>query len=471
MSRLLQARRLSRMGDAATGYEKQEEAAARYAAVHDHEIVATADDTNVSGSKDPFERPQLGPWLTKAEMVSQYDGIIAAKLDRLGRNARHLTELRNWAEDHGKSLFVVEPTLQWPPAPGDMAQPIIWDVLSRLAEYELAAITERNHGTQEWLRRNGYLVGKATFGYRIAPHPDDPKHKTLEPDEDYAAPYVRKMVERAIAGASMQAIAEWLNEEGVTSPQGGTWGYTTVAQVLRNPILTGRRKSSRSKKTGIAKGETVLRVPPIVDAATFARLQAAIAPSRRGKVSNEPALLAGILFCAKCRGRMTRKRSPRKKVVHEAYRCDGPWNGKSECGNFIRRQDIDPWVEREFIGHFGDREVVRRVVIPGAGHDAEVELVEADLRALDFDDPRFQERQAELLAERARLRALPDDPDQVQEVGTGRTVAETWEAMDTTAERRDYLLSAGVKVYAAKDPDGFLEIDLEAETPHVLWQS
>ncbi|WP_328743514.1 hypothetical protein OG436_34300 [Streptomyces caniferus] len=43
-----------------------------------------ADDWEVSGATDPVTRPRLGPWLRDER--GPYDGLVAAAVDRLGRN-------------------------------------------------------------------------------------------------------------------------------------------------------------------------------------------------------------------------------------------------------------------------------------------------------------------------------------------------------------------------------------------------
>jgi hypothetical protein len=52
--------------------------------------------------------------MSDAAKRAQYDGFIFSALDRLGRNARHISAMRDWAEDHGKVLIVRSPHLIWP---------------------------------------------------------------------------------------------------------------------------------------------------------------------------------------------------------------------------------------------------------------------------------------------------------------------------------------------------------------------
>ena len=94
--------------------------------------------------------------------------------------------------------------------------------------------------------------------------------------------------------------------------------------------------------------------------------------------------------------------------------------------------------------------VQETVITPGSGHEDEVSDVERELRELDFDAPNFLDRQAALLAERARLRALPSEPAVVEERISGWTVGEPVDDVHPGAARRAYLLAAGAKVRAVQ---------------------
>jgi DNA invertase Pin-like site-specific DNA recombinase len=121
--RLLHAARLSKDQ---TGPATRDQDARAWAERNGDEIVAVAAD-KISGRVSPFDRPNLGPWLTDPALMSRYDGIIVYQVDRLSRGRDW--NIRAWAEAEGKKLIVVNPELVWPPAPGDTTTPIIWDAL------------------------------------------------------------------------------------------------------------------------------------------------------------------------------------------------------------------------------------------------------------------------------------------------------------------------------------------------------
>ncbi len=461
MSRLLQATRLSRVNDGSTGEDKQDVAARKYAESNDDAIVAVAPDLDVSGSVSPFKRPRLGPWLTDPALRGQYDTVLASDLDRLGRNARDLHELRNWAEDHGKRLQIISPPLTWPPAEDDLSSGIIWDVLGRLAEYELRQIRKRSVATQVWLKENGYLVGRPPFGFRVVPVPgsgvkDD--HKTLEPDPALTA-YVVGMVERALRGDSLTSICEWLDSEGVEPPQGGIWSPKSVSQIIRNPALIGRRTD--------AQGRTVLRFDGIIDMATWKAVKAKLDnnPRRRGAVSSDPAMLTGVILCGICgkpsaspptgvmhRRKSVNKRKDGSRTVNEYYRCDGTPREPSTCKNMVPLAMVDAWVDEWFTGNTpdADREISELITIPGHGHDDELAQNAADIADLDIDADDYDSRLVALRTERKRLQALPGEPDRTEEVPTGVKVRDHWLTL-TAPERRDFLIKGGVLVLATRE--------------------
>ncbi|WP_340642837.1 recombinase family protein [Streptomyces albidoflavus] len=81
---LLGVRRLSRVKLATSSPERQRENVLTAAASVGAHIIGWADDWEVSGATDPMTRPNLGPWLRDER--GPYDGLVAAAVDRLGRN-------------------------------------------------------------------------------------------------------------------------------------------------------------------------------------------------------------------------------------------------------------------------------------------------------------------------------------------------------------------------------------------------
>ena len=76
--RLLLAARLSQDRAGQTGLDTQDTDARAWAERNGHDVIATAAD-KISGRTSPFDRPNLGPWLTEPHLVTQYDGIVVSE--------------------------------------------------------------------------------------------------------------------------------------------------------------------------------------------------------------------------------------------------------------------------------------------------------------------------------------------------------------------------------------------------------
>jgi DNA invertase Pin-like site-specific DNA recombinase len=167
MTRALIAARLSRgAGEESSRIERDDEAASIWAG-GGYEVVDTSQDRNVSGGTSPFRRPGLCPWLNEPELLATYDVLVASSVDRLGRSGADLFRLRIWAEEQGKQIRILSPPLSWPPAQDDIAGPIVWDVLARVAELELRLIMQRHAAARAVLRENGAFAGKPPFGFEV----------------------------------------------------------------------------------------------------------------------------------------------------------------------------------------------------------------------------------------------------------------------------------------------------------------
>ena len=79
----------------------------------------------------PFKRPGLGPLLTDPDLIAGYDVLFASSIDRLGRSAYDLQQLRRWADEHGKTIQIEKPDLVWPVPSGTAghAHRIMWDTV------------------------------------------------------------------------------------------------------------------------------------------------------------------------------------------------------------------------------------------------------------------------------------------------------------------------------------------------------
>lgn len=120
-------------------------------------------DEAVSGSIPLDERPG-GAKLLAA--LQPGDTIIAAKLDRLFRDAADaLARAKEW-QKQGVKLILVDMGTE--PVTENGTAKLLFGILATMAEWERERIAERTmDGRRAKKRRGGYVGGKVPFGYRV----------------------------------------------------------------------------------------------------------------------------------------------------------------------------------------------------------------------------------------------------------------------------------------------------------------
>lgn len=118
--------------------------------------------------------------------------------------------------------------------------------------------------------------------------------------DETAAEVHREIHRRAAAGASCEAIARDLEARpGLERPRGGHWSRERVWALLTSRTAVGEWTADKRRKL-------VVKVPPIIDEATWRATQAALAAQgKRGlRRTRHVYLLEAIGVCDLCQGRM-----------------------------------------------------------------------------------------------------------------------------------------------------------------------
>jgi DNA invertase Pin-like site-specific DNA recombinase len=180
--RCLVPTRLSKKGESQTGLDTQDQDTRRWIKDEGGTIVASTEDT-VSGNKAPWERKDLGPWMTDPLKRAQYDAIVVSTQDRLSRAKwQDEVEIRQWADKNFKHIFVRDTRLHWPPK--DDFERLRWEMEAMKARAEWKRTSQRYKRMQRELRENNYLTGKRSYGHRVVKSGD---HKKLELDKKESA--------------------------------------------------------------------------------------------------------------------------------------------------------------------------------------------------------------------------------------------------------------------------------------------
>lgn len=144
-------------------------------------------------------------------------------------------------------------------------------------------------------------------------YPDEDKEKAkdkkLKPTHyvinDDKAKIVRDIFQWTLDGYGREAIAKRLNEAGIDSFKGKTWGGSSVAQILKSPTVIGVYQPYSGKgKDRVKVGEPITGLyPPIIDEQTFYAAQKATTDrfiTGAKKQSRQYNVWQRVLKCSRC---------------------------------------------------------------------------------------------------------------------------------------------------------------------------
>jgi DNA invertase Pin-like site-specific DNA recombinase len=184
------------------------------------------------------DRPELAKALAHARRSKAT--LVVAKLDRLARNVEFLAKVMNSAVD-----FVA--------CDNPAANRLTLHILAAVAEAEAKAISDRTRAALQAAKARGTLLGSARPGHwdgredrRLAGLEKARKVAIKVRQQKAAESYADlapRMAELRKDGATLQAIANELNNEGHTTRRGKAWNQTQVSRILDRMEVTSADKS------------------------------------------------------------------------------------------------------------------------------------------------------------------------------------------------------------------------------------
>jgi len=516
--------RLSRVTDATTSPKRQLQACRELCAKRGWEVVGVAEDLDVSAaSTSPFDRPQLGDWLTNR--FGEFDVLVVYRMDRLVRRLLDLADVIRWGQDHSVSLVSATESFLDLTAPfGD----IVALLVAKVAEMELAAISERNASAARYnIRAGKYRGGIPPWGY--LPEQTEGGWRLVQDPDQVAV--IREVVERVLAGEPLRSVAHDLTDRKILTPKdrfaqargrkvkGYAWHSGPLKRSLTSPTLLGQvvareqltdnqgrvKRDTKGRKVFGPEmvvrhddGSPVVRAEPILTPEVFDRLCVELAEreNRKEPTKRSTGLLLRVIYCGVCgRPAYRLKGGPGRRP---RYRCSSA-QYKQPCGNkSVSLEYADDAVESLLLGLLGSSERLERVWDSGSDHSAELAEVNetlADLTGLLGTGPykagtpqrvRLNERIKHLAARQAELSAESVKPAGWTWQSTGETFSNWWDRQDVTA-KNVWLRSMNVRLdyRCSKGVNGRIEVDklnldlgdldtltqqLNASGPAVQWQ-
>jgi DNA invertase Pin-like site-specific DNA recombinase len=233
-------------------------------------------------------------------------------------------------------------------------------------------------------RSNAAWRPYALPGYAAKPdgwRTGDPREMAPVEQVEAERDVVREAARRLLAGETLKAVSRDFNDRGIPTPSGGEWYFHELQSLIKRPSMAGQITY---------KGETVGTLPgePVLDAPTWAALQALLASRRRGPTPNRYLLSAGMMRCGWCGAKLAGRPQPTRTPYPDgevrraywcAYRKDGSGCGKS----LIDQRFADDLVSAEVLRRLGNPKHAARLTKQAAKATAERTRILGEIATAD----------------------------------------------------------------------------------------
>jgi site-specific DNA recombinase len=198
-------------------------------------------------------------------------------------------------------------------------------VRAAISEEERRTIKRRTVGTRKNLRARGeYVEGLPPLGYTRAEKKGYKRADRILHIDQPRAELVKALFSRCLKGESIASMVEWLQETQTWR----AWDKKTVGTILHSRVYMGETLTDAIKNGGV----WVKAHDPIIDPATFAKVQEALAKRRktpanfRAGAKTTDWVLRSFAKC-KCGARMSARYGQTKRY----YTCYRKITDKTAC--------------------------------------------------------------------------------------------------------------------------------------------
>lgn len=299
--------------------EAQVRAITEWAEREGHTVLRVYIDEARSATTDNRERFQ--------DMISdaakgEFQAVVVHKLDRFARNRYDSAVYRHALKQHGVRVISVLEPLDDSPESAMMEA-----VLEGMAEYYSRNLSrEVRKGKKEAALLGRFVGGPVPFGYSVTKD-----HRYAVNEEE--ALVIRQMFSMLENGSSFADVARWATSQGYRTRTGRYFTEAGISCLVSNTLLIGRYTYAAKSRVGQEPIVFDDAIPPIIDAATFWRVNEMKKARERGprpRKKEEEYLLTGYLFCELCgrhvygfksKSSFTTKDGEKHEYEKRAYRC------------------------------------------------------------------------------------------------------------------------------------------------------
>ena len=271
-------------------------------------VVKEVAEKGVSGSKVSASKRDAIQQLKEEAANGEFDILLVYMFDRLGRIESETPFVLEWFVQHGIEMWSTHEGQQKIETHGDKLMNYIrfWQAAG---ESEKTSIRTRDR-IRQIVSSGHYTGGFVCYGYQLVDQGrrnkrDKPVMDLVINEEE--ATWVRELFYKVIQeGTSGYALAEMLNNRGLRTRAGAKFQSSNILRIIRHEGYTGYiiTKNARSEyipELQIIDQETFEKANDIIS-----RRSAKTAQDRRiAHTSQNPTLLAGIVYCAHCGAKMS----------------------------------------------------------------------------------------------------------------------------------------------------------------------
>lgn len=206
-------------GESGAGLDAQRAAIASYCRKAGLDLVATHEDAGVSGAAELADRPGL---VAAVAQLRKGDTLVIAKRDRLGREQMAVLMIERAVAKRGAEIVSADGVGNG----SDPSSQFMKAIIDAAAAYERNLVRSRTKAALAAKRAKGERVGQIPFGWTA-----DADGRLVPVVEEQTV--LVRIHECRRSGLSLRAIAAILNDEKITTRQGGTkWYASTIKSIL-----------------------------------------------------------------------------------------------------------------------------------------------------------------------------------------------------------------------------------------------
>lgn len=453
-------------------------------------------------------RPEIQKMLSEVS-AGLYAGVLVVDLERLARgngaDQAYITQVFQFS-----NTKIITPQKTYDPSNEFDEEYFEFGLFMSRREYK--TINRRLIRGRDSSAAEGKWIGSiAPYGYERVKLPGE-KGYTLKPHPE-EAPVVQKIFELYLRRKGTKIIANYLNDHKIPTRHGGLWTYSTVSQIITNPVYMGKIRRGWSQQVkSVENGTVKRRIKRKKDMNSY-RIYDGLHPAlireedfidaQNIRLDREPGArvkkdfqlqnpFAGLLYCSVCGQRIGRATTSRKNGAKARLRCVNARN----CHNGTAYFDV---VEQQIIGALREWLKGYKVKIDTVGYEDDIALAQRQIVALEAEWEKvntqleraydlvengvytlelFQKRRDKLNADMEELEAQKRKLEvQISRMENSEAIKNTvipqteslldsYDSM-TVEERNELLKEILEKITYFKGENGEIEIDIYPRLPRI----